>query len=180
MMMKLSLALTMALGLPVLLASALAQTAAPEPRPRVAEVFSISRPESETVEGLTVITTQPTQDLVVPSQSNHGLMSGQPVHFAPMSMNNEDATYARTAEQLARKLGAAKGDSDRGKIKDDLTQVLEKQFDLRQKRHLNEIKSLEAKVKKLKDLVDKRQENRREIVSKRLEQIMSDAEGLGW
>ena len=46
----------------------------------------------------------------------------------------------------------------------DLSQILEKKFDLWQKCHLDEIKSLEAKVKKLKELVDKRQENRREIV----------------
>lgn len=54
----------------------------------------------------------------------------------------------------------------------DLSQILEKQFNLRQNCHIDEIKSLEAKVKKLKQLVDKRQENRREVVSKRLDQIL--------
>ena len=95
-------------------------------------------------------------------------------------MNAEEANLAREAEELGRKLGDAKGSEDRSKIKTQLTEVLEKQFDLRQKRHQDEIKELEAKVKKLKDLVDKRQENRKEIVAKRLDQIMSDAEGLGW
>ena len=95
-------------------------------------------------------------------------------------MSGEEASLAHEADQLARKLGEAKSDSDRAKIKDDLSQILEKQFDLRQKRHLDEIKSLEEKIKKLKELVDKRQENRREIVSKRLDQILRDAEGLGW
>ena len=90
------------------------------------------------------------------------------------------STSPRKPTNWRRKLGEAKSDSDRSKIKEDLSQILEKQFDLRQKRHLDEIKSLEAKVKKLKELVDKRQENRREIVSKRLDQILSDAEGLGW
>ena len=95
-------------------------------------------------------------------------------------MNAEEANLAREADELGRKLGDAKGSEDRSKIKDHLTQVLEKQFDLRQKRHQDEIKALEDKVKKLKDLVDKRQENRKEIVAKRLDQILSDAEGLGW
>ena len=61
-----------------------------------------------------------------------------------------------------------------------MNELLEKQFSLRQKRHQEEIAGLEAKVKKLKELLEKRQENRREIISKRLDQILSNAEGLGW
>ena len=36
------------------------------------------------------------------------------------------------------------------------------------------------RVKKLKELVRLRNEKRREIVAKRLEQVLRDAEGLGW
>jgi len=81
---------------------------------------------------------------------------------------------------MARKLGEAKSESERSQIKTELTDLLEKQFGLRQKRHQEEIAALEAKVKKLKELVEKRQENRREIIAKRLDQILSNAEGLGW
>jgi hypothetical protein len=95
-------------------------------------------------------------------------------------VSNEEMELSRQTEELARKLGEATPETDKGKIKSQLKEVLEKQFDLRQKRHLDEIKSLEAKVKKLKDLVEKRQENRGEIVAKRIDQILSDAEGLGW
>jgi hypothetical protein len=93
---------------------------------------------------------------------------------------SEEANLAHQAEELARKLGDAAPETDKSKIKSQLTEILDRQFDLRQKRHLDEIKALEAKIKKLKDLVEKRQENRREIVAKRIDQIMSDAEGLGW
>jgi hypothetical protein len=92
----------------------------------------------------------------------------------------EEANLSRQAEQLARRLADAKSDSDRDKIKGDLRDVLEKQFELRQRRHEQEIEALEAQVKKLKDLVRRRSDNRREIVAKRLDQILSDAEGLGW
>ena len=92
---------------------------------------------------------------------------------------HEELNLAQRADQLAKTLGEAKSDPDRAKIKTELSEVLEKQFDLRQKRHLDEIKSLEAKVKKLKELVDKRQENRREIVSKRLDQITERCRGIG-
>lgn len=84
------------------------------------------------------------------------------------------------AEQLAQQLAAAKSDSDRDKIKAQLSDLLEKQFGERQKRHEEEIKQLEAQVKKLRDLVEKRQENRREIIARRLDQIVKEAQGLGW
>jgi hypothetical protein len=92
----------------------------------------------------------------------------------------EEANLAHEAEQLARQLGEAKSDTDRDKLKTKLGEVLEKQFDQRQKRHEREIESLEAQVKKLRDLVAKRQENRREIIGRRVEQILRESQGLGW
>ena len=92
----------------------------------------------------------------------------------------EENSLSHQAEQLAQQLAAAKSDSDREKIKAQLAEILEKQFDQRQKRHEEEIKQLEAQIKKLKDLVDKRQENRREIIGARLNQIVKESQGLGW
>ena len=108
---------------------------------------------------------------------DHGLQRRAPILWA---ISGEEAGLSHQAEQLAQQLAAAKSDSDREKIKGQLAETLEKQFDQRQKRHEEEIKSLEAQIKKLKDLVDKRQENRREIVSARLNQIVKESQGLGW
>ena len=94
--------------------------------------------------------------------------------------SDEEASLANEADQLAQQLGAAKSDAEKDKTKTRLREVLEKQFDSRQRRQEAEIEALEAQVKKLKELVQKRQENRREIVSKRLDQILRDAQGLGW
>jgi hypothetical protein len=87
---------------------------------------------------------------------------------------------AQEAEQVARSIGAAQSDAEKEKLKDQLSDVLEKQFDFRQRRHESEIAELEAQVRKLRELVQKRQKNRREIVAKRLDVIIRDAEGLGW
>ena len=97
-----------------------------------------------------------------------------------LALSGEEDGLSHQAEQLAQQLAAAKSDSDREKIKGQLAELLEKQFDQRQKRHEEEIKQLEAQVKKLKDLVDKRQENRREIIGARLNQIVKESQGLGW
>jgi hypothetical protein len=92
----------------------------------------------------------------------------------------EEGGLSQQAEQLAQKLAEAKSDGDREKIKSQLTEMLEKQFDQRQKRHEEEIKALEAQIKKLRDMVEKRQENRREIIARRLDQVVKESQGLGW
>jgi hypothetical protein len=91
-----------------------------------------------------------------------------------------EADLAHQGDELVKQLGEAKSDTDRDKVKTKLSEILEKQFDQRQKRHEKEIEGLEAQIKKLKDLVEKRRENRREIISRRLDQILRDSQGLGW
>ena len=97
-----------------------------------------------------------------------------------VSWNVNEANLTHETDQLARQLGEAKSDTERDKIKTQLGEHLKQQFDQRQKRHESEIAELEAQVKKLKDLVAKRQENRREIIAQRLDQIVRESQGLGW
>ena len=186
MRLKLSVGLVAALAVPVLLAQALAQS------PSADQPARVTRPARSAGARTTIVS----EDLAPQGfgVADPALISASPSSFQTQSYTAsrndsfffapgrtpEEARLAHESEGLAKKLGEVKSDPDRAKIKEELSQVLAKQFDLRQKRHLDEIKALEDKVKKLKELVDKRQENRREIVSKRLEQILSDAEGLGW
>jgi hypothetical protein len=72
-------------------------------------------------------------------------------------------------DKLARQLAQAKGDGERESLKAKLAQELEKQFDQRQKKHQAESEDLEAQVKKLKELIRTRNENRKEIISRRVE-----------
>ena len=166
---KFSIALLAMLGGPILLVSAPAQE--PQDRNSVIGVTGRIMGDSNNPP-LQRITSQP--QIAPRFQPDNGQVFAYPVTKDP------DKLLARRTEELARKLGGVKSDSERSEIKTELTENLEKQFDLRQKRHREEIAQLEAKVKQLKDLVEKRQENRREIVAKRLDQILRDAEGLGW
>ena len=79
-----------------------------------------------------------------------------------------------------RQFGQAGTDDEKAKLKGKIVDVLDKLFDQRQRRHESEIEALEAQVKRLKELVRLRNERRHEIVAKRLEQMLRDAEGLGW
>jgi hypothetical protein len=186
---KLSIGLLATLGVPILLASALAQQQASDdssPQSRrttgTVRVGTIVPAQSSSSTGVSDDVSpriagdasEPATSLITLDETSHGSV------YTLVTRRAEETNLAHVADELAKKLGGAKSDTDRSQIKTQLSEALEKQFDLRQKRHQEEIAGLEAKVKKLKGLVGKRQENRREIVSKRLDQILSDAEGLGW
>lgn len=87
-------------------------------------------------------------------------------------------------ERQVRKFLAGYADTkdqkDRDKIKSDLTELLDQQFDLQRTIREHELSRLEAKVKKLRDVLEKRVEQRKSIVERRVEQLILEAEGLGW
>lgn len=84
------------------------------------------------------------------------------------------------ARKIAKQIADAKGEGDREKARDALKTHLEKQFEARQKHHEEQVEALEAQVKKLKDMIGKRKENKREIIDERTKQLVRDAQGLGW
>jgi hypothetical protein len=69
---------------------------------------------------------------------------------------------------------------ERGKIKTKLIEALSKQFDAQQKRRDLELSRVEAQLKKLRELMKKRGEERKTIIDRRVDQLVRDAEGLGW
>jgi hypothetical protein len=96
------------------------------------------------------------------------------------TLADEEAALKRRADVLIRKLEAADSDARRNEIKANLNETLSKQFDASQQRYGLRIEALEAQIKRLKDLVRKRQENRAEIISRKLDQIIRDSQGLGF
>jgi hypothetical protein len=125
-----------------------------------------------------VITTTPTTaryDLYAPRVE--WKIAGNPEHN---QLAIEESTLSHEANEIRHRLESATSDTQRSEARAKLAENLGKQFDLRQKRHGLEIEALEAQVKKLKELVQKRQESRSEIISRRVDQILREAEGLGW
>jgi hypothetical protein len=178
MKLKPSLLLVTALSLTAVLASALAQDTAKAPPPPA--VFQAA-PGPITAPPLPAYPQPPTVSEVVPVLRTE---PGRPLAYygagGSWSVSQEEMNLTHETEQVVRQLGEAKSDSDKEKLRTKLNEILEKQFDQRQKRHEHEIEALEAQVKKLRELVQKRNDNRRDIVSKRLDQILRDAQGLGW
>lgn len=81
---------------------------------------------------------------------------------------------------IARQLASAKGEAEKEKLREKLLDALDKAFDDRQKNQEKEIAALEAQIKKLKEMVAKRQEAKKEIISERVKQLEREAKGLGW
>ena len=106
--------------------------------------------------------------------------SADPAGRESSSLRSQDYELGRQADALAAQYGAAKDDSGKEKLRSQLRDVLDKQFTAHHKRREQELEKLEARVRSLRELLNKRSEQRQTIVDRRLEQLVRDAEGLGW
>ncbi len=95
-------------------------------------------------------------------------------------LNQEEHELAQQAAELTRQLGEAENTGDRDKLKTQLGELLGKQFDVQRQRREQEIAQIEERVGKLREQLKKRSDARQTIIDRRLEQIVSDADGLGW
>jgi hypothetical protein len=104
----------------------------------------------------------------------------KPGDTALHKLMQSEANGEREVANLVAEYGRTESETQRGKIKGKLAEVLEKQFDLQQTRRDLEVARIEAQLKKLRDLMRKRSDARQTIVEKRLDQLLREADGLGW
>jgi polyhydroxyalkanoate synthesis regulator phasin len=99
------------------------------------------------------------------------LAPGGPVFFAP----GQDET-----SQLVNQIRKAEKEEDKKEFKKKLADVLGKQFDAHMKQQDDELTALEKQINDLKELMKKRLAARTTIIDRRMDQLLNDAEGLGW
>jgi hypothetical protein len=92
----------------------------------------------------------------------------------------EESKAAGEASRMMKDYAAADNEDKRAKIKTKVQEALGKQFDAQQKRRDLELTRLEAQTKKLRELMKKRTDARTTIIEKRLDQLLREADGLGW
>lgn len=103
------------------------------------------------------------------------------LHASPASqLEQSHSKLDREGESLASQYAEATDDVERQKIRAQLAELLSRQFELQQQIREDEVAQLEARVKKLRGVIEKRKEARQSIVGNRLEQLLRDADGLGW
>jgi hypothetical protein len=86
------------------------------------------------------------------------------------------ADYRRLVETWEN----TKDKSEREKLEKDLREELKKEFEARMAVHEQELKGLEDKVRQLRERLALRKEKQNEIIDNRLQQILREAQGLGW
>lgn len=92
----------------------------------------------------------------------------------------EEAAAEREVASLIESYAHTEGDTERSKIKSKVAAALEKEFDMQQKRRDLELSRVEARLKKVRELMKKRSDARQSIIEKRLDQLLREADGLGW
>ncbi|MFN0052604.1 MAG: hypothetical protein ACKV0T_10455 [Planctomycetales bacterium] len=75
---------------------------------------------------------------------------------------------------------AQKAEQAREAARHTVAELLDQQFEVRQQRREREIEEIERRVKRLRDAFDKRAAATEKIIERRLNDLFSDAEGLGW
>lgn len=86
------------------------------------------------------------------------------------------ARIAQLAQQFVKETNVDKKKEIRGK----LTEALGQQFDQRIQQQQKELEELEKQVASLKAVLKKRLDAKPAIVDRRIEQLLQEAEGLGW
>lgn len=92
----------------------------------------------------------------------------------------KEHSLERRSRQLAEKFRESKNEKEKVKIKDDLSVVLSKLFDLREKDREIEIKHLNQKLEHLKSVLAERKKKKKEIVDRRLQELIGERDVLIW
>jgi hypothetical protein len=91
-----------------------------------------------------------------------------------------EATLAAEADELLSQYASADAKEEQKQLKDQLRDTLAKQFDVQRQRRELELQRIDERVQKLREQIKKRNDARQTIIDRRFEQLISEADGLGW
>jgi hypothetical protein len=104
----------------------------------------------------------------------------QPVPAIPAVPTYDPFRTQSQAAQLAQSYVKTQKEEDKTKIRKKLTDVLGEQFDQHSKRQEKELEDIEKQIASLKTVLKKRLDAKSTIVERRVDQLIHDADGMGW
>ena len=105
-------------------------------------------------------------------------MGGMRVQDPEMfDLNNRDRDLERQTRELAEHCRHASGD-ERAKFREQLEDLVDKHFEVRQQRRLLELKRLESQLQRLREAIDRRAKARKKLVEKRMTDLIGPEEGM--
>jgi len=96
--------------------------------------------------------------------------------YGPLSTAN----FQQRSSQLAHQYIKAEKEEEKKEIRKKLADVLAKQFDTQVEKQQKELADLENQIASLKALLKKRTDAKTTIIDHRMDQLIQEAEGLGW
>jgi flagellar motility protein MotE (MotC chaperone) len=84
------------------------------------------------------------------------------------------------ASKLAKQYVTAEKEDQKKEIRKRLTDSLAKQFDQHVQQQQKELENLEKQIASLRTVLKKRQDSKTSIVERRVEQLILEADGMGW
>jgi hypothetical protein len=107
----------------------------------------------------------------------------EPLHLGavnPFEFGGQFFGGQSKAAQLARKYAKAEKEDEKREIRKQLTDTLSQEFDRHLEQQQKELESLEKQIADLRALLRKRRDAKPTIIDRRIDQLVNDAEGLGW
>ena len=98
----------------------------------------------------------------------------------PSRVSSVVGEHERRVQGLVRDWKAAISDNVRSAAEDNLRKALAEAFAARMAEHEQQVEELEARVQELRAQLDRRREKQDEIIDFRLEELLREAQGLGW
>jgi hypothetical protein len=105
---------------------------------------------------------------------------GWSVTSEAQKLHSAEVEAANEARSLSERIAKAESDAQREELKTALREALVRQFDAQQKRRSEEIASIEERLSKLKETLQKRGTSKDAIVGRRLDQLMGVKDELAW
>ena len=123
-----------------------------------------------------------------PEQAKQPLVQIQPNHAPPgyaiQALGPNGPGYFVNIQdqsaQLVHDYVKAEKEDEKKEIRKKLAEALGKQFDAHMDQQQKELMDLEKQIASLRSLLKKRQEGKTTIIDNRMDQLIRDAEGLGW
>jgi hypothetical protein len=91
-----------------------------------------------------------------------------------------EAQASQESAEILSRYAATDNAADQKELKAKLRTALEDQFRVQLKRQQLELARIEERVRKLREQFKKRTDTRDMIIDRRLDQLINEAEGLGW
>jgi hypothetical protein len=85
-----------------------------------------------------------------------------------------------SAQRLAQKYIKTEKVEEKQELRKKLTDIVGQQFDTRLQQQQKELNDLEKQIANLRAVMKKRQDNKTAIVERRIDQLIQDADGMGW